>query len=177
MPDDKLPGWGAVVDPLTIGSKFAGLEPVRRRRGDGAVHESKTLGRLQFVWMPAGRPSFWHGALPGADGGTELKLVCEVEGDEPPGADHAACVVAIRRRQRKDAEACIGLVRARLRTMQSPLEPEASDLQLVGIHLPPKPMIAARQVLEFRIAAAPALLFLAVFVHGRPSAVHVDSDA
>jgi hypothetical protein len=177
MLEDKTPGAGnPASDPVTIGSKLAGIEPVRRLRGDGALYESDTLGRLQFVKMPSSRPSFWHGILPMPDSPTGLKIVCEVERDDPPGADHAACVVAIRRRQFKDAAASLPLIQARLRDMQRSEEVSIDDLRLAGIQLPPKPMIAVRQVLEYRAAPVPRLLFMVVFLHGKASVVHVDSD-
>jgi hypothetical protein len=176
MLDGKTLSPGAPAsDPLTIGSKFAGIDPVRRRRGDGAIFESKALGRLEFVWMPSGRPSFWHGVQRVSDSSTGLTIICEVEGDDPPGADHAACVVAIRRRQVKDAAASVPLVQARLRELRLPADITGDDLQLTGIHLPAKPMITSRQVLEYRAATAPGLQFLVVFLHGKPTAVHVDS--
>jgi hypothetical protein len=67
------------------------------------------------------------------------------------------------------------LVQARLRAMLLPADIVADDLHLTGIHLSASPMITARQVLEYRAATAPGLQFLVVFVHGKPSAVHVDS--
>jgi len=165
----------AASDPLRIDSKVAGIDPVRKRRGDGAVVESATLGRLEFVQMPTGRPSFWHGVRHMPDSRTGLKIVCEVEHDEPPGADHEASVVAIRRRQIADAQACLALIQARLRELHLPADITAEDLILCGIHLNARPMIGARQVLEYRAPIAPGLEFLVVFQHGKPSAVHVDS--
>jgi len=177
MLDDNLPSWGgAAADPLSLAPRFAGLEPVRRRREDGAIHDSKSLGRLRFSWMPSGRPSYWHGTLAGAEGTFPMRLVLEVEGDDLPGADHAACVVAIRRRHGKDAAACLPLVHARLKAMRSPLVPSGGDLRLTGIHLPARPMVSSRQMLEYRLEAAPELVFMAVFLHGKPTAVHVDRD-
>lgn len=177
MLEDKGPGAGnPASDPVTIGSKLAGIEPVRRMRGDGALYESDTLGRLQFVQMPGSRPSFWHGILPMPDSPHGLKIVCEVEHDDPPGADHAACVVAIRRRQLKDAAASLPLIRARLQEMQRTEQISTDDLRLAGIQLPAKPMISARQVLEYRAAPVPRLLFMVVYLHGKVSVVHVDSD-
>lgn len=175
MLDDKGPPTGSTRDdPLTIGAKIAALEPVRPRRRDGAVHEARGLGRLEFVRMPKGRPSFWHGRL--SEAGRELKLVCEVEDDERPGADYAASVVAVRRRMAKDIAASLPLVQARLQRMKRPHDIAADDLVLSGIHLAPRPLVAARQVLEYRLRSAPELLFMVVFVHGRPSAAHVDSE-
>jgi hypothetical protein len=176
MLDGKNPNPPATIsDPLTLGAKFGGIEPVRRRRGDGAVFESKTLGRMEYVWMPSGRPSFWHGVQRMPDSPTGLKIICEVEGDDLPGADHAACVVAIRRRQLQDAAASLPLIQARLRALRLPADITVDDLHLTGIHLSATPMITSRQVLEYGAATAPGLQFLVVFQHGRPSAVHVDS--
>jgi hypothetical protein len=178
MLDDKYKNTSsAASDPVTVGFKIAAIEPVRRRRGDGAVHESRTLGRLSYVWMPSGRPSFWHGELTSSDFPKGLKIVCEVEGDEPPGSDHAACLVAIRRRLAKDTAASVPLMRARLREMRLPDALEPAQLRLAGVHLPARPMMSARLVLEYRIDPAPKLLFMVVFLHGKPTAVHVDSDA
>jgi hypothetical protein len=178
MLEDKLPASGSgISDPVTVGSKLAGIEPVRRRRGDGAVHESRTLGRLQYVRMPAIRPSFWHGVLRMPDCADGLKIVCEVEDDDPPGADHAACVVAIRRRQLRDAHASLPVIRQCLRDQRLSDELSADDLRLVGIHLSPKPMITSRQVLEYRAAPLPRLLFIVVFQRGRPTAAHIDGPA
>jgi hypothetical protein len=178
MLEDKYPGAGSSAsDPVTVGSKLAGIEPVRRKRGDGAVHESRTLGRLEYVRMPAIRPSFWHGVLRMPDCPHGLKIVCEVEDDDAPGADHAACVVAIRRRQMRDAHASLPLVRQCLRNRKLSDEVGADDLRLVGIHLSPRPMITARQVLEYRLATLPRLLFIVVFQRGRPAAAHVDGEA
>jgi hypothetical protein len=171
---DPDPG-SATADPLRIDSKVAGLDPVRKRRGDGAVFESSVLGRLEFVQMPANRPSFWHGVQRMPDSGIGLKIVCEVERDEPPGADHEASVVAIRRRQIKDAQSCLALVQGRLRELRLPADITVEDLRLCGIHLSSRPMLGARQILEYRVTPAPGLEFLVVFQHGRPTAVHVDS--
>jgi hypothetical protein len=110
------------------------------------------------------------------DSGYGLKIVCEVDDDEPPGADHAACVVAIRRRQLRDAHASLPLIRKRLREMRLSDRIAADDLRLTGIHLAPRPMIAARQVLEYRVAVMSGLLFIVVFLRGRPSAAHVDGE-
>ncbi len=177
MLDDKYPdAGGPVSDPVTIGSKFAGIEPVRRKRGEGAIFVCPVLGRLEYVPMPSGRPSFWHGVQRMPDSPLGLKIVCEVETDDPPGADHVACVVAIRRRQVKDAAASLPLVRARLRQLQLSDGIGVDDLRLAGIHLAARPMVASRQILEYRIGAAPRLLFLVVFSQGKPTAVHVDGD-
>jgi hypothetical protein len=124
--------------------------------------------------MRHGRPSFWHGVQPSTAHPLGLKIICEVDGDDPPGADHAACLVAIRRRHLKDVAACLPLIQRRLSEMRLPTDIAAEDLRLVGVHLCAKPMITARQVLEYRAALVPMLLFLVVFLHGKPASLHIE---
>src|ERR1700739_1521937 len=92
----------AIIDELVI-DRIPGLEPARPQRPEGDVHEAPMLGRMQFVPMPAGRPSFGRGELRMPDSRYSLHIVCEVTDEEPPGSDQAACVIAFRRLQVQDA--------------------------------------------------------------------------
>lgn len=172
----EFPGADPASDPLAVRSKIAGVEPAPPRRGDGAIAEVKGLCRLEFVRMPIGRPSFWHGVQrePGSPFG--LTIVCEVETDELPGPDHVAAVAAIRRLQPRDAQRVLERIEVRLRQMKTPHVPALKDLVLTGIQLSAKPLIAARHRLDYRIRTLPKLIFMVVFEHGRPVQVHVDRD-
>jgi len=176
MLDDSRPDRDAASDPLTVRPRLASIEPARPRRGDGAIHECKGLGRLEYVRMPSGRPSFWHGLQPMPGSPFGLTIVCEVEDDDPPGADHAAAVAATLRCQHQDALAVLGRIQDRLDQMRMGQKVSARDLVLSGIHLPAKPMISARHRLDYRLRTHPKLLFMVVFQHGRPTQVHVDRD-
>jgi hypothetical protein len=173
--EESLPVRG--VDDVLVDPPLAGLEPVREARPSGQIHESSMLGRLQFSPMPSGRPSFWHGELRMPDSRYPLKIVCEVEGDDLPGSDQAACVTAFRRLQVQDAMLCAPLINERLRALKISRSVNADDLVLTLIHLPPHPLAAARFELGFRALSIPHLSFTVVFVRGAPRSVRVDSDS
>ncbi len=169
-----LPASG--VDDLLLEPRLAGLEPVRALRPSGEIYESPMLGRLEFARMPQGRPSFWRGEMRMPDSRFGLQIVCEVEGDDLPGSDQAACVTAFRRLQVQDAILCAPLINERLRELQMPRGVSADDLVLTLIHLPPRPLSAARFELGFRAPVIPHLSFNVVFTRGTPRSVRIDSD-
>jgi hypothetical protein len=173
--EESLPVSG--VDELFLDPPLAGLEPVRAPRPSGQVCESPMLGRLEFSRMPYGRPSFWRGEMWMPDSRYPLQIVCEVEGDELPGTDQTACVTAFRRLQVQDAMLCAPLINERLRELKIARSVTTDDLVLTLIHLPPRPLAAARFELGFRAPALPKLSFTVVFVRGTPRSVRVDSDA
>jgi hypothetical protein len=169
----------AEIDQLLLDLELhlAGREPVPPKRLAGDVFESPMLGRLEFAPMPYGRPSFWRGEQTMPDSDFPLCIVCEVEGDRSPGADHAACVIAFRRLQVHDANLCAPLINARLSRQQIPGTIAPDDLVLTLIHLPPHPLTDARFELGFRAISHPHLVFTVVFVRGKPRSMRVDSDA
>ena len=167
---------GGVGDPL-LDCRIAGLEPVRRLRACGEIYESPMLGQLEFALMPYGRPSFWRGELRMPDSRFPLQIVCEVESDHLPGADHVACVTAFRRLQVRDAILCVPLINERLRELRIPRTIGADDLVLTLIHLPPHPLSDPRFELGFRAPSIPGLTFTVVFVRGTPRVVRADTDA
>ncbi|HEY4037642.1 MAG TPA: hypothetical protein VGM15_02375, partial [Burkholderiaceae bacterium] len=165
------------IDDLYLNPPLAGVEPVRAQRPCGEVYESPLMGRLEFSRMPYGRPSFWRGEMWMPDSRYPLQIVCEVEGDDVPGSDHVACVTAFRRLQLQDAMVSAPLISERLRELKIPRSLATDDLVLTLIHLPPRPLTAARFELGFRAPALPKLSFTVVFVRGTPRSVRVDSDA
>ena len=173
--DGSLPASG--LDDLMLEPRLAGLEPVRAPRPSGELYASPMLGRLEFARMPQGRPSFWRGQMRMPDSRFALQIVCEVEGDDLPGSDQAACVTAFRRLQVQDAMLCAPLINERLRELQMPREISPDDLVLTLIHLPPRPLSAARFELGFRALTIPHLSFSVVFHRGMPRSVRVDSDS
>ena len=173
--EGSLPASG--LDDLMFESRLAGLEPVRAPRPSGELYASPMLGRLEFARMPQGRPSFWRGQMRMPDSRFALQIVCEVEGDDLPGSDQVACVTAFRRLQVQDAMLCAPLINERLRELQMPREISADDLVLTLIHLPPRPLSAARFELGFRAPSIPGLTFTVVFVRGTPRVVRADTDA
>jgi hypothetical protein len=164
------------IDDLLVEPRVAGLEPVRTLRSSGEIYESPMLGRLEFSRMPHGRPSFWRGQMRMPDSRYALQLVCEVEGDDLPGSDQAACVTAFRRLQVQDAMLCAPLISERMRELQMARGVSADDLVLTLIHLPARPLSAARFELGFRAPSVPHLSFNVVFVRGTPRSVRIDSD-
>jgi hypothetical protein len=164
------------VDEMLLEPRIAGLEPARERRPSGETFESPMLGRLEFARMPQGRPSFWRGAMRMPDSRYSLQIVCEVEGDDLPGSDQAACVTAFRRLQVQDAMLCAPLISERMRELQMPRGVSADDLVLTLIHLPARPLSAARFELGFRAPSIPHLSFNVVFMRGTPRSVRIDSD-
>jgi len=172
--DPSLPELDA--DQLYLERRLTGIEPVRQRRAGGDSFESPLLGRLQFAQMPSGRPSYWHGEIRMPDSRFGLRIVCEVESDRAPGADHIACVVALRRLQLQDAILCAPMINKRLETTLPPRHISADELVLTSIHLPPRPLIDARFELGFRARSCPLLSLVVVFVRGVPRSVRVDSD-
>jgi hypothetical protein len=164
------------IDDLSLEAPIAGVEPTRFQRASGDVYESPMLGRLEFFRMPYGRPSFWRGEMWMPDSRYPLRIVCEVEGDDLPGSDQAACVTAFRRLQIQDAMLCAPLINERLRALQVPCTLTVDDLVLTLIHLPPHPLAAARFELGFRAPSRPRLSFTVVYVRGTPRSVRVDSD-
>lgn len=170
------PTDAAAIDPL-VEQRVCGVEPAASRRPAGELHESTMLGRLEFFPMPYGRPSFWRGEQQMPDSRYPLRIVCEVEGDEPPGCDQAACVAAFRRSQIQDAMLSAPLINARLGELQLDRTIGADDLVLTSIHLPPRPLVHARFELAFRAPAIPHLLFTVVFLRGIARSVRIDSDA
>jgi len=164
------------VDELFLDPPIPGAEPVRALRPSGEIYESPMLGRLEFARMPYGRPSFWRGELRMPDSRYPLQIMCEVESDELPGSDQAACVTAFRRLQVQDAMLCAPLIGERLRELQLAPGLNADDLVLTMIHLPPHPLAAARFELGFRSASFPSLSFTVMFVRGTPRTVRVDSE-
>ena len=175
---DAEPSAPAVdTDLLFLEQRLAGLEPGAPKRSAGDVFESPMLGRLEFAPMPYGRPSFWHGEQKMPDSRFPLRIVCEVEGDRPPGPDQTACVIAFRRLQIQDATLCAPLINARLRAVKIAGSIASDDLVLTLIHLPPHPLTDSRYELGFRAIPHPHLAFTVVFLHGKPRTVRVDSDA
>ncbi len=165
------------IDAAFLEHQLAGMEPAPARRSAGEVFESPMLGRLQFVPMPLGRPSFWRGEQKMPDSRFTLQIVCEVEGDDVPGADQAACVTAFRRLQVQDAMQCAPLINARLGELPIGRTIAADDLVLTMMHLPPHPLTDARYELGFRASSLPSLLFTVVFQRGVPRSVRIDSDS
>jgi hypothetical protein len=172
--EESLPTRG--IDDLLVGPPIAGIEATRFQRASGDVYESSMLGRLEFSRMPYGRPSFWRGEMCMPDSRYPLQIVCEVEGEDLPGSDQVACVTAFRRLQVQDAMVCAPLINERLRELKIPRSLATDDLVLTLIHLPPRPVTAARFELGFRAPALPKLSFTVVFVRGTPRSVRVDSD-
>ena len=174
--DNETPQEGAIdIDALLL-ERLCLLEPARAPRPEGDIHESQMLGRMRFVPMPVGRPSFWRGELRMPDSRYTLLIVCEVTNDELPGSDQAACVTAFRRLQVQDAVLCTPLINARLRELQVGRTISPDDLVLTMIHLPSRPLTATRYELGFRAPALAQLAFTVVFLHGRPNSVRIDSD-
>jgi len=165
------------VDDLLLETRVAGVEPVRPLRPSGEIYESPMLGRLEFARMPHGRPSFWRGEMRMPDSRYGLQIVCEVESDELPGSDQTACVTAFRRLQVQDAMLCAPLINERLRELNIERGISADDLVLTLIHLPPRPLSAARFELGFRASSIPNLSFTVVFIRGKPRSVRIDSDS
>jgi hypothetical protein len=174
--DEQCPPFGT-IDDLLLDARLAGLEPVRPQRPSGEIFESPMLGRLEFARMPRGRPSFWRGEIRMPDSRFGLQIVCEVEGDDLPGSDQAACVTAFRRLQVQDAMLCAPLINDRLRELQIGRCISADDLVLTSIHLPPRPLSAARFELGFRSSSIPNLSLTVVFTRGVPRSVRIDSDS
>jgi hypothetical protein len=164
------------LDAPFLERRFTFPQPARPLRAAGEIHESPMLGRLEFAPMPQGRPSFWRGEQRMPDSRFALQIVCEVEGDDLPGSDQAACVTAFRRLQVQDAMLCAPLINERLRALKIDCTVGADDLVLTLIHLPPRPLTDARFELGFRSASAPGLVFTVVFVRGTPRTVRIDSD-
>jgi len=164
-------------DELFLEQRLGALEPVAPQRAGGEVFESPMLGRMEFARMPRGRPSFWRAEQHMPDSPFSLQVLCEVEGDELPGADQVACVVAFRRLQVQDAMLCAPLINARLREMVPVRTVSVDDLVLTSIHLPPRPLTEARFELGFRATSARHLRFTVVFARGIPRSVRIDSDA
>jgi hypothetical protein len=167
---------GTEIDLEFLEHQLAGMEPAPPRRSAGDVFESQMLGRLQFVPMPLGRPSLWRGEQKMPDSRFALQIVCEVDGDQVPGADQAACVTAFRRLQVQDAMQCAPLINVRLSELPDGRTISADDLVLTMVHLPPHPLTDARYELGFRATSVPQLLFTVVFQRGVPSSVRIDSD-
>ncbi len=176
MYDADSPARGLDPDPLRLDLREARVAPVRPRRACGDLFESPLLGQLRFARMPQGRPSCWRGEQSMPDSRFTLKIVCEVESDRLPGADHVACVVAIRRLQVQDAILCAPLINERLGQLRPRRSVSAEDLVLTSIHLPPHPLIDARFELGFRARSAQHLTLTVVFVRGAPHSVRIDSD-
>ena len=174
MFDAELPAPASEVDELFIQPRIAGVEPVRLLRSSGEIYESSMLGRLEFARMPQGRPSLWRGELRMPDSRFALQIVCEVEGDDLPGSDQAACVTAFRRLQVQDAMLCAPLINKRLRELQLAFTVGVDDLVLTLIHLPPHPLTDARFELGFRARTVAHLAFTVVFVRGTPRSVRID---
>ena len=175
---DTAPPPARGLDDLFLGlPRSAGHEPVRTPRPNGDVLDSPMLGRMEFSRMPQGRPSFWRGELWMPDSRYALQIVCEVEGDQEPGSDQAACVTAFRRLQVQDAVLCAPLIKERLRELQINATVHADDLVLTLIRLPPHPLTDARFELGFQASTLPNLTFTVMFVRGTPRQVRVDSDA
>jgi len=167
----------AAIDQLLVDRGVCGVEPVRPRRPAGELYESTMLGRLEFCPMPSGRPSFWRGEQQMPDSRYPLRIVCEVEGDDLPGSDQAACVAAFRRLQIQDAMLSAPLINARLGELRLNRTIGFDDLVLTSIHLPPRPLVQARFELAFRASPIPHLLFTVVFLRGTARSVRIDSDA
>ena len=165
------------IDLAFLEHQLAGMEPAAPRRSAGDVFESPMMGRLQFVPMPLGRPSIWRGEQKMPDNRFPLQIVCEVEGDQEPGADQAACVTAFRRLQVQDAMQCAPLINARLAELPDGRTIAADDLVLTMVHLPPHPLTDASYELGFRAGSRPNLMFTVVFQRGVPRSVRIDSDS
>ena len=177
MYDDKQPGFDAPADPLSLGIRLASSEPVRARRPSGSIFESRSLGRMEFVQMPRDQASFWYGALAMPDSRYSLHLTCEVRSDRYPGPDHVACITAIRRRQVREAYACLAVINDALRDADKPACLNADELILTGIHLPPRPLLDARSELAFRSRLLPRTLLTVVLTRGRPQSARVEREA
>lgn len=177
MYEDDPPAPAGAAGPLTIRARLGGLEPTRKRRVSGSIYESQTLGRLEFVRMPPDRSSFWFGQQFMPDSNYALQIVCEVDDDDLPGADHIACVVGLRRHQVKDAAACVPLINARLLEVGNPLTLHEEDLVLTAIYLRPRPLVDPCYQLEYHTAKAPELLFTVAFLRGVPRTVRVDCES
>ena len=176
MPGGNAPDPKGTADPFFFDYKFGSLEPVRKRRQSGAVHDSPVLGRLEFVRMPPGRSSFWFGHQRMPDSRFTLQIVCEVVDDDVPGPDHVACVVGLRRNQVRDAAACVSLVNERLRELNLPCMVREDDLVLTAIYLRPRPLLDPCHELEYHASVAPELLVTVAFVGGAPQAVRIDHE-
>lgn len=164
------------ADPLSMHGRLASLEPVRRRRKTGAIFESITLGRLEFVRMPPGRASFWFGYQRMPDSKFTLQIVCEVRDDDTPGVDHAASVVTLRRNQVRDAAACLALLNARLRALDIARVAAEDDLVLTSIYLPAQPLLNPRYDLGYRLHLEPGLAISVAFACGTPLSLQVNQD-
>ena len=164
------------ADPLSMHGRLASLEPVRKRRKMGAIFESITLGRLEFVRMPPGRASFWFGHQRMPDSKFTLQIVCEVREDDAPGVDHVASVVTLRRNQVQDAAACLDLLNARLRAMDTDRVAAEDDLVLTAIYLRARPLLDPHYELEYRLPMMPGLLVTVACAYGKPISLRVDQD-
>jgi hypothetical protein len=164
-----------VQDPLSLPFKVNASGVSRPLRVSGETFDTDELGRLTFFRMPVGRPSFWRGECRSTNGSFGLRLICEVENDAPPGRDHIACVVALRRLHLPDAKKAAPLVNRRLREMRSPVSVNAEELVLSSIHLPPHPLRDARMEIGFRAYSAPSLSFTVVLAYGLPTSIRIDT--
>lgn len=165
------------ADRLYEERRVTGITPEPTRRPSGSAIDIPQLGRLVFAQMPQGRPSFWHGEIPQPDSRFSLKVVCEVENDSTPGADHVACVAAIRRLQVQDAMLCAPRINQRLELLRARHRVNADDLVVSGIHLSPRPLIDARYELSFKDITLPDVSFTVVFRRGEPHAVRIESES
>ena len=86
-------------------------------------------------------------------------------------------MAAFRRLQVQDAMLCAPLINERLRELNIERGISADDLVLTLIHLPPRPLSAARFELGFRTSSIPNLSFTVVFIRGKPRSVRIDSDS
>ena len=174
---DAEPIVGNTLDPLDVRGTFGGLEPVPARRASGAIFDSITLGRMEFVRMPPGRASFWFGQQSMPDSRHSLQIVCEVVGDNAPGVDHVASVISLRRNQVRDAAACLPLLNARLREMNIELRLAEDDLVLTAIYLRAQPLLDPCHELEYQVTRTPGLLVTVAFVYGVPLTIRVEREA
>lgn len=177
MPDAQSPQQTLEADRLYEERRATGIAQEPKRRPTGDRVDIPQLGRLYFAQMPHGRPSFWHGEIQQPDSRFSLKIVCEVENDLPPAAEHVACIAAIRRLQVQDAMLCAPRINQRLETLQARHRVHADDLVVSGIHLSPRPLVDARYELSFRDRTVPDVTFTVVFRRGEPQAVRIESDS
>jgi hypothetical protein len=177
MADTEIPLPTLDADRLYEERRATGIAPEPTRRAPGSVIDIPQLGRLFFAQMPQGRPSFWHGEIHQPDSRFSLKVVCEVDKDSTPGADHVACVAAIRRLQVQDAILCAPHINQRLETLRARHKVNADDLIVSGIHLSPHPLVDARYELSFKDRTIPDVTFTVVFRRGEPHTVRIESES
>ena len=162
-------------DPLSIECKLPGLEPVRARRQEGTVFESDELGRLVLCHRGDGQRSVWVGEQRMPDSRFTLLIACEVDEDQAPGAGHAGLVVGARRRQLKDAAACVGMINDKLQQAKLPAKLVMDDLVLTGIFMPPRPMIEP-YTLEYQSSLVPGIAFRVFILRGKPKSVRLEIE-